>query len=109
MADATRLPFPDGEFDLVASFNMLHHIAEWRAALSEIHRVLRPGGHYILVDMAFARWLAGLLGSLLKNHGFYTPDELSARLQDLSFDFVRIEPPQGLGVMVRKIVLKKRG
>jgi ubiquinone/menaquinone biosynthesis C-methylase UbiE len=43
-ADATRLEFSDSSIDVVLSMIMLHHVAEWRSALSEVARVLRPGG-----------------------------------------------------------------
>ena len=42
--DATRLPFPDGSFDLVWSHGVVHHIPETERAVAEFHRVLRPGG-----------------------------------------------------------------
>ena len=41
---ATKLPFPDNSFDCVYSYGVLHHIPDINAALSEIQRVLRPGG-----------------------------------------------------------------
>jgi ubiquinone/menaquinone biosynthesis C-methylase UbiE len=50
-ADAARLPFPDGRFDLVLSAAMLHHVIEWDNALDEAVRVLRPGGRLIGYDM----------------------------------------------------------
>ncbi len=43
-ADATRLPFPDGTFDRVIASEVLEHVPEDLRALSEITRVLRPGG-----------------------------------------------------------------
>jgi SAM-dependent methyltransferase len=43
-ADFTRLPFDDGEFDLVACFGGLGHVADPRAALAEMRRVAREGG-----------------------------------------------------------------
>ena len=43
-ADAERLPYDDGEFDLVVGHAFLHHIPEPGAALAEMARVLRPGG-----------------------------------------------------------------
>ena len=42
-ADVTDLPFADSTFDVVTSYLMLHHVIEWRRALSEASRVLRPG------------------------------------------------------------------
>jgi len=49
-ADATALPFAAGSFDAVCEFNTLHHVADWRRALSEISRVLRPGGSLAVMD-----------------------------------------------------------
>jgi SAM-dependent methyltransferase len=45
--DATRMPYPDGAFDAVVSFTMLHHVPSATAQhqiLAEVLRVLRPGG-----------------------------------------------------------------
>jgi SAM-dependent methyltransferase len=42
--DAERLPFPDGSFDLVFSWGVLHHTGDVAAAIAEVHRVLSPGG-----------------------------------------------------------------
>jgi SAM-dependent methyltransferase len=45
--DATRMPYPDGAFDAVGSFTMLHHVPSATAQhqiLAEVLRVLRPGG-----------------------------------------------------------------
>ena len=44
----TSLPYEDKEFDLVTTFQALHHFTEPRLMLSEIHRVLKPGGVYII-------------------------------------------------------------
>lgn len=43
-AEAERLPFADGSFDLVFGHAVLHHIPDLRRAASEFLRVLRPGG-----------------------------------------------------------------
>lgn len=45
-ADAGRLPFEDGEFDLVVSFEVIEHVPDEKAALREIFRVLKPGGQF---------------------------------------------------------------
>ena len=64
-ADARRLPFADGTFDLVTSSKATHHIPEWENALAEMCRVLRPGGHLVYTDIALPRplaWVARRLG-----------------------------------------------
>jgi SAM-dependent methyltransferase len=44
VGDVQALRFPDGEFDVVVAAWMLYHVPELDAALSEIARVLAPGG-----------------------------------------------------------------
>jgi len=43
-----QLPFSDGSFDLVVNREVLHLLPEPQTALSEIFRVLRPGGQFIV-------------------------------------------------------------
>jgi SAM-dependent methyltransferase len=42
--DALHLPFPDGTFDRVIASEVLEHIPDDVAAMTELARVLRPGG-----------------------------------------------------------------
>jgi SAM-dependent methyltransferase len=44
VTDAETLPFEDESFDLVFGHAVLHHLPDLDRALSEFHRVLRPGG-----------------------------------------------------------------
>lgn len=44
VGDAESLPFPNNTFDLVYSWGVIHHSPDTARAVSEIHRVLRPGG-----------------------------------------------------------------
>lgn len=60
VGDATRLPFGDGEFDLVATNKTIHHVPDWRSALAEMVRVLTPGGYLLYADFVLPHWLAGL-------------------------------------------------
>ena len=50
------LPFGDNEFDLVTCIETLEHVRDVQLALSEIRRVLRPGGRLALTTPASARW-----------------------------------------------------
>jgi ubiquinone/menaquinone biosynthesis C-methylase UbiE len=49
-ADALRLPFAEGSFDVVAFSSVLHHIGDRGAALAEARRVLKPGGWVFAFD-----------------------------------------------------------
>jgi hypothetical protein len=46
--DFTALTFDDAAFDLVMTFEVLEHVPDYRAALREAARVLRPGGVMLL-------------------------------------------------------------
>ncbi|MDE3720678.1 methyltransferase domain-containing protein [Nocardiopsis sp. N85] len=55
--DAQDLPFGDGDFDTVLCALALCAIPDQRRALTEMHRVLRPGGRLLLVDhIEYTRW-----------------------------------------------------
>ena len=47
-ANVMDLPYEDGSFDLVVSFSVFEHLAEYERALGEVARVLRPGGRFLL-------------------------------------------------------------
>ncbi|MCU0647091.1 MAG: metalloregulator ArsR/SmtB family transcription factor [Gemmatimonadaceae bacterium] len=49
--DLEALPLEDASLDLATMLLVLHHVAEPVAALTEVRRVLRPGGRLLLVDM----------------------------------------------------------
>lgn len=54
-ADVTALPFGSATLDVVACYLMLHHVIDWRQAVSESARVLKPGGTFVGYDLARTR------------------------------------------------------
>jgi SAM-dependent methyltransferase len=46
--DITKMTFSDGEFRTVICSHVLEHIPEDRKALSELARIVRPGGHLLV-------------------------------------------------------------
>ena len=51
VADVTNLPYNKEMFDIVFDFSVLYHSGDWKKALDEIWRVLKPGGKFILEDL----------------------------------------------------------
>jgi demethylmenaquinone methyltransferase / 2-methoxy-6-polyprenyl-1,4-benzoquinol methylase len=52
VADAMHLPFGDGEFDVVTVAFGLRNMESWPGALREMSRVLKPGGHVLILDFS---------------------------------------------------------
>lgn len=79
---ADAIPRPDGSFDRVLSSLMLHHLTgeEKAAALEDVHRVLKPGGSFHLLDFAAPEdHPRGILARLL-HRGDHLHDGASSRV-----------------------------
>ena len=48
--DANAVPAPDGVADRVVMVDVLHHLYDQPGALTEVTRLLRPGGLFVVVD-----------------------------------------------------------
>jgi ubiquinone/menaquinone biosynthesis C-methylase UbiE len=57
VADAESLPFPDASFDVVYSYGVLHHSPNTARAVSEVHRVLKPGGTALVMVYHAPSWV----------------------------------------------------
>lgn len=66
VANATHLEVDDSTYDAAFDFGIIHHIPDWRRALGEIWRVLKPGGRFyaeeVLRDMIGQRLCRALFG-----------------------------------------------
>lgn len=95
-ADAHRLPFPDGTFDVVVSNHVLPHFRDPEAALREMARVLDLGGRiaHVVPDLRYAPRRRETRHPFADQpHGWYGPADfwqLAQRLDDV-FYFVELE------------------
>ena len=68
--DAEKLSFVDNSFDFIWTWGVIHHSANTRRILEEMHRVLRPGGQAITMVYHRSFWnyyiFAGVFGGLLR-------------------------------------------
>lgn len=60
--DNGEIPFDDNTFDAVVSNQVFEHVFEPEPALSEIHRVLKPGGKFLALFPTSDIWFEGHLG-----------------------------------------------
>ncbi|HZR32313.1 MAG TPA: bifunctional demethylmenaquinone methyltransferase/2-methoxy-6-polyprenyl-1,4-benzoquinol methylase UbiE [Terriglobales bacterium] len=115
-ADALQLPIPDSSFDLVTSAFGFRNLNNYDAGLSEILRILRPGGEVGILDFGEPRGLFGTLyrayfrhvlptiGTLVSGvkgpysylpasvERFPSPDEMLERMHQAGFDSVTWTP-----------------
>ena len=70
-ADAQQLPFPDDSFDAALSSHMLYHVPDIARALSEMRRVVKPGGTVLITTNAadHSRRLNDLHVHAAREHG----------------------------------------
>jgi arsenite methyltransferase len=103
IGDATTLPFPTNNFDVAVSTQVYEYLddAGITAALSELHRVLRPGGRALILDTdgdslvwhSTDRSRMARVLSAWEEHcaDFHLPPKLSSRLTRAGFRILRRE------------------
>ncbi|MGD9764974.1 MAG: class I SAM-dependent methyltransferase [Candidatus Binatia bacterium] len=81
VANALAMPTPPDTFDAVFDFAILHRIPNWRDAVAEIRRVLRPGGRFFFEEITrHERWTYRKLFDHPREERF-SAEELVAELE----------------------------
>jgi len=112
-ASVTAAPFPGGAFDLVTSFDVIYSLEDGdeRAALAEMFRLLKPGGHAI-VNVAAMEILRGDHSVLSREIRRYDREGLRLRLTAAGFRIVRLTHTNtvlSLPLMVTRTLQRRRG
>jgi ubiquinone/menaquinone biosynthesis C-methylase UbiE len=102
--DASELDFPDDYFDAIFDFGIIHHIPNWKDALKEMHRVLKPGGEVILEDLSIDSFSKdiGRLWRILSDHPYesmYTPGQFTEFLDEIGFAIRNYKESNPLGLI----------
>jgi SAM-dependent methyltransferase len=83
------LPFADGSLGLCTFFDVLEHIEREDAFLSEVERVLRPGG-FVFLTVPAHRWLWSRHDEVLHHRRRYVRRELADVLERNGFEILRL-------------------
>jgi ubiquinone/menaquinone biosynthesis C-methylase UbiE len=98
-----EMPYPDNQFDTVLLISILEHLqpAELDRALSEIKRVLKPGGQIVYgvpVERPFMVAMFALLGYNIRKYHFSTEKDVAAAAAK-HFKQVRVTPMKSTPAM----------
>jgi ubiquinone/menaquinone biosynthesis C-methylase UbiE len=93
--DAERLPYPDGFFDKIVCSSSLEHFKDDAQSLSEMKRVLKPGGCAILTVDSFTYPIAPELKERHRKmcavEHYYTREDMDAALKNAGLTMCRSE------------------
>lgn len=75
-SDATNLPFPEKAFDAAYHFGGINLFPDVKAGITEMNRVVKPGGKIVISDEGLAPWLkTSEYGQMLvSNNALYAMD-----------------------------------
>lgn len=107
-ASAEALPFDTGSFAVVVSASSFHYFQDPEAALTEMSRVLRPGGRLVLLDWDRGRWWMRLLDATLRvfdraHERAFTSEEMLRMVGESGFTRMSVESVR-LGVWGMAVV-----
>jgi ubiquinone/menaquinone biosynthesis C-methylase UbiE len=108
LAPIEDLPFDDGEFDAALSSFMIHHLPDdlKLRGLTEVRRVLKPGGRFVAVDLKPGKGVAGFLSHLM---GHRLPADYAEQLRSIiseagfeDVEILEVKSPLALFIRARR-------
>jgi ubiquinone/menaquinone biosynthesis methyltransferase len=110
--NAEKLPFPDAAFDATTISFGIRNVTHLDKAIAEAHRILKPGGHYIVME--FSRVPSPLVKDVYDWYSFNVIPKLGKALVDdeesyryLSESIRKFPPPEVFADMMRSAGFKR--
>lgn len=95
LADAMKLPFESDSFDAAWAFESLFHMPDRVQVLSEVRRVLRPGGKVIIADIVRGPELEAqeevFLNNAFKVNAFIAAETYPPLIQQAGLELVELQ------------------
>lgn len=110
-AELQELEFPNDYFDVVTLWNVVEHLLDPTAVLSEVHRVLRPGGRLIIQVPNWSDIARDILGPtwdmFVTDHFYYfTPTTLSKLVVKNGFTVEKFDAAELVASEIEEITSK---
>jgi SAM-dependent methyltransferase len=109
VADGTKLPYPDGSFDVTVSFSTVDHVPtpEGRQKfVDEMARVTRPGGRVVLTVPN--RWHRGYAKSPKPFYEYgFSPPEIRRMVQSTGLEITRFTSSSEIPVLAPRLLLSR--
>jgi len=111
--DATKLRFADSEFDAVVELSVIHHIPEWEKCIDEMHRILKPGGMFILKELSIETFetFFGKISRRFVEHPYddmLRKDEFLAYLEQKGFRILDCRPHSMMGFLTDFLLVARK-
>ncbi len=108
VGDAMAIDEPDGIFDAVFSFGVLHHMEDWRRAIKEVSRVLKPGGEFFFEE-PLRPFLRNFLVKFITEHpagGEFELNEISEEFRKNNMEIKKLKRFNNIAIagMAKKVV-----
>ena len=84
VGDAAAIDEPDASFDAVFDFAIIHHIPNWKDAVAEVARVLKPEGKFYFEEVtchALGRWFYRKFLEHPQSQHWFTKDRFVAEVE----------------------------
>ena len=88
-ADMEQIPFRSAAFDLAISFDVVHSVSDDHAAVREMARVLKPGGHLVMSVTAL-EFLRGDHGDVWGEQRRYTRESGTRLIEGAGLEVVQV-------------------
>ena len=77
LGDVEHLPYENDAFDIITCSHSFHHYPDQKRAVSEMHRVLKPGGKLMIIDGSkdniLGKFIYGVVIKWIERHIYHIP------------------------------------
>ena len=97
LCDANHLPFEANIFDGILIISLLHHVPDYKRTLAESMKVLKHGGHALIIDLTSTN----LLINFARRIWFLLPHSFKDKIGDMQLNY---EAPEKYAISQKNLI-----